>query len=254
MRNDIRNAPVFFPIFYKRLNREIFITIMNKLRSTRYLTNHFLLILSQCSWKYFLCFPEIKQNSYWTSGCYWTDRNRANTENIRIGLVFVVLAQWKFLYCIGRFDNIKANKSRLINYLYIDCIYEYYIHVYWLCIWVLHTCILMVCMSAIYMYNDGVHGCYACILMMYMGAYTCTYHPYTQSIYMHIAPIYTINIHVYSTQIHNRYIVYWLCIWVVCTCILIVHMGGIFSILIVNQYTCIYHPYRPSIYMYIPSI
>jgi hypothetical protein len=29
-----------------------------------------------------------KENS-----CYWTDRNRANTENIRIGLVFVVLAQ-----------------------------------------------------------------------------------------------------------------------------------------------------------------
>jgi hypothetical protein len=26
-------------------------------------------------------------------GSYWTDRNRANTENIRIGLVFVVLAQ-----------------------------------------------------------------------------------------------------------------------------------------------------------------
>jgi hypothetical protein len=26
-----------------------------------------LLILSQCSWKCFLCFPEIKQNSYWTS-------------------------------------------------------------------------------------------------------------------------------------------------------------------------------------------
>jgi hypothetical protein len=39
----------------------------------------------------------------------------ANTENIRIGLVFVVLAQWKCLYCIDRFDNIKANKSRLIN-------------------------------------------------------------------------------------------------------------------------------------------
>jgi hypothetical protein len=25
------------------------------------------------------------------------------------------LAQWKFLYCIDRFDNIKANKSRLIT-------------------------------------------------------------------------------------------------------------------------------------------
>jgi hypothetical protein len=36
-------------------------------------------------------------------------------ENIRIGLVFAVLAQWKFLYCIDRFDHIKANKSKLIN-------------------------------------------------------------------------------------------------------------------------------------------
>jgi hypothetical protein len=25
------------------------------------------------------------------------------------------LAQWKFLYCIDRFDDIKANKSKLIN-------------------------------------------------------------------------------------------------------------------------------------------
>jgi hypothetical protein len=41
--------------------------------------------------------------------------NWANTENIRIGLVFAVLAQWKFLYCIDRFDHIKANKSKLIN-------------------------------------------------------------------------------------------------------------------------------------------
>ena len=46
---------------------------------------------------------------------YWTDWNRANTENIRIGLVFAVLAQCKFLYCIDRFDHIKANKSKLIN-------------------------------------------------------------------------------------------------------------------------------------------
>jgi hypothetical protein len=42
------------------------------------------------------------------SSCYWTDRNQANTEHIRIGLVFPVLAQWKFLYCIDRFDHIKA--------------------------------------------------------------------------------------------------------------------------------------------------
>jgi hypothetical protein len=44
-----------------------------------------------------------------------TDWNRANTENIRIGLVFAVLAQWKFLYWIDKFDHIKANKLKLIN-------------------------------------------------------------------------------------------------------------------------------------------
>jgi hypothetical protein len=45
--------------------------------------------------------------------CYWTDWNWANTENIRIGLVFAVLAQWKFLYYIDRFDHIKSNKETL---------------------------------------------------------------------------------------------------------------------------------------------
>jgi hypothetical protein len=44
-----------------------------------------------------------------------TTSNWANTENVRIGLVFPVLAQWKFLYCIDRFDHIKANKTKLIN-------------------------------------------------------------------------------------------------------------------------------------------
>ena len=34
-----------------------------------------------------------------------------------IGLIFVVLAQCKFLYSIDRFDHIKANKSKLINKL-----------------------------------------------------------------------------------------------------------------------------------------
>ena len=61
----------------------------------------------------------VETSSGFRSNCYWTDRNRANTENICIGLVFVVLAQWKLLYCIDRFKNIKANKSRLINkYIY----------------------------------------------------------------------------------------------------------------------------------------
>jgi hypothetical protein len=53
-------------------------------------------------------------SSGFPSSCYWTDWNWANTENIRIGLVFAVLAQWKFLYCIHRFDHIKVNKSKLI--------------------------------------------------------------------------------------------------------------------------------------------
>ena len=38
-------------------------------------------------------------------------------------VMFFILAQWKFLYCIDRFDHIKANKSKLINkrfYLWID--------------------------------------------------------------------------------------------------------------------------------------
>ena len=54
-------------------------------------------------------------SSGFRSSCYWTDWNWVNTENIRIGLVFAVLAQCKFLYCIDRFDDIKANKSKLIN-------------------------------------------------------------------------------------------------------------------------------------------
>jgi hypothetical protein len=57
----------------------------------------------------------VEMSSGFQSSCYWTDWNWANTENIRIGLVFSVLAQWKFLYCIDRFDHIKANKSKLIN-------------------------------------------------------------------------------------------------------------------------------------------
>ena len=44
-----------------------------------------------------------------------------NTENIRIGLFFAVLTQWKFLYCIDRFDHIKATKSRLINNHQYSC-------------------------------------------------------------------------------------------------------------------------------------
>jgi hypothetical protein len=45
-------------------------------------------------------------------------------------------------------------------YMYIDGVYGCYIHVYWLCIWVLYTRILMVYISVIYMYIDCVYGCY----------------------------------------------------------------------------------------------
>ena len=50
-------------------------------------------------------------------------------KNIRIGLVFGVLAQCKFLYCIDRFDHIKANKSKLINnvshiYICLSCTFS----------------------------------------------------------------------------------------------------------------------------------
>ena len=57
----------------------------------------------------------FEMSSGFRSSCYWTDWNWANTENIHIGLIFPVLTQWKFLYCIDRFDHIKANKSKLIN-------------------------------------------------------------------------------------------------------------------------------------------
>jgi hypothetical protein len=35
----------------------------------------------------------VEISSGFRSSCYWTDWNWANTENIRIGLVFAVLAQ-----------------------------------------------------------------------------------------------------------------------------------------------------------------
>jgi hypothetical protein len=49
----------------------------------------------------------VETSSGFRSSCYWTNWNRANAENIRIGLGFVVLAQWKFIYLIDRFDHIK---------------------------------------------------------------------------------------------------------------------------------------------------
>jgi hypothetical protein len=66
-------------------------------------------------------------------------------------------------------------------------------------------------------YHPYPQSIYMCISPHRRNQYTCIYHPYKQSIYMYIPPIYTINIHVYTTHIHN-------------------------------QYTCIYHPYTQSIY------
>ena len=62
---------------------------------------------------YFLAIVEM--SSRFRSSCYWTDWNWANSENIHIGLVFAILVQCKFLYCIDRFGHIKAIKSKLIN-------------------------------------------------------------------------------------------------------------------------------------------
>jgi hypothetical protein len=79
---------------------------------------------SNISLDFFLAIVDM--SSRFRSSCYWTDWNWANTENIHIGLVFAVLAQCKFLYCIGRSDHIKANKSKLINndsYIIVTCRY-----------------------------------------------------------------------------------------------------------------------------------
>jgi hypothetical protein len=84
------------------------------------------------------------------------------------------------------------------------------IHVYTTQINNQHTCI----------YHPYPQSIYMCISPHRRNQYTCIYHPYKQSIYMYIPPIYTINIHVYTTHIHN-------------------------------QYTCIYHPYTQSIYLII---
>jgi len=48
----------------------------------------------------------------------------------------------------------------LITYtMYIDCVYGSYIHVCWLCIWVLYTYMFMLHLGALYMYIDCVFVC-----------------------------------------------------------------------------------------------
>ena len=54
-------------------------------------------------------------------------------------------------------------------------------------------------------YTTHIHNQYTVYTTHIHNQYTCTYHPYTQSI-NYIPPIYTINIHVHTTHIHNQYI------------------------------------------------
>ena len=83
--------------------------------------------------------------------------------------------------------------------------------------------------------------------------HTCICHPYTPLLYMYIAPIYTINIYVHSTNIHNQYT----CIYHPYIQSIYMHISSIYTINIYahsthihNKYTCIQHPYIPSIYIY----
>jgi hypothetical protein len=122
--------------------------------------------------------------------------------------------------------------------MHIVCVYGCYAHVYWWCLWVLYTCILIVYMGAditpIYIINMHVHS------TDIQNQYTCIYHP-----------IYTINIHVYTTY------TYCLCIWVLCTCILMVFMSAIYMYIDCIYGCCIYvnwlciwvlHAYILSVY------
>jgi hypothetical protein len=70
-------------------------------------------------------------SSGFRSSCYWIDWNWANTENIRIGLVFAYWPNESFLYYIDRFDHIKANKSKLINNVF----YYQYLHIRTSSVW-----------------------------------------------------------------------------------------------------------------------
>jgi hypothetical protein len=92
--------------------------------------------------------------------------------------------------------------------------------------------------SGIYMYIDCVYGWY---IHVYHNQYTCIYHPYTQSIYMYI--------HVYTTLMHHQYTSiyqpYTQSIYrVVYTCILIVYMGGIYRYI-----DCVYGLYIHVYYL-----
>ena len=67
-------------------------------------------------------------------------------------------------------------------YMYIDCEYGCYIHVYSWCIWELYTCILIVYLGVIYMYFGCVYGCYIYI-------YICRLIVYIDAFYMYIREI-----------------------------------------------------------------
>jgi hypothetical protein len=46
--------------------------------------------------------------------------------------------------------------------------YILHIHVYRRCIWMLYTCILIMHIGDIYMYCDGVYGCYIYMFITYL--------------------------------------------------------------------------------------
>ena len=71
--NTADRGPITRPIWKTSRND----TFINK--PVQYLSGHFL--------------ANVETSSEFRSSCYWTDWNRANTENIRIRLVFAVLAQ-----------------------------------------------------------------------------------------------------------------------------------------------------------------
>jgi hypothetical protein len=68
--------------------------------------------------------------------------------------------------------------------MYIDCVYGCYVHVYWLCIWVEDTRILIVYIGAICMYIDFVYRGYI-LFIMYIGA-LCMYIDCVFGCYIHV--------------------------------------------------------------------
>jgi hypothetical protein len=86
---------------YNDDSESLYMSILSNILPVQYLSGFFL--------------ATVEVSSGIRPSCYWTDWNRANTENIRIELVFAVLAQWKFLYCIDRFDPCWCGRNIVWN-------------------------------------------------------------------------------------------------------------------------------------------